>query len=61
MTVHVLGHIRETPALALADWQRRTRREATRSLARITLLSATIAVGLGLAVISLGWIGAWRH
>jgi hypothetical protein len=61
MTVHVLGHILETPALAFADWRRSTRREARGSLARIAVLFATIAVGLALAGSSLGWIGAWRH
>ena len=61
MTVHVLGHILETPALALADWRRSTRREARGSLARIAVLFATIAVGLALAGSSLGWIGAWRQ
>lgn len=61
MAVHVLGHILETPALLLADWRRSTRGEARGSLARIALLATTVAVGFGLAVVSLGWISGWRQ
>ena len=61
MTVHVLGHILETPALLVADWRRSTRGKGRGSLSRIAVLSATIAVGFGLAALSLGWIGAWRQ
>lgn len=61
MAVHVLGHILETPALALADWRARTRREASGSSTRLAVLFITIVLGLGLASISLGWVGAWRR
>ena len=61
MTVHVLGHILETPALLVADWRRSARAEARGAAARIAVLFAAIAVGFGLAALSLGWIGAWRR
>jgi hypothetical protein len=61
MAVHVLGHILETPALAFADWRRRTRAEAPGASTRIAVLALTIAIGLVLAVASLGWLDAWRH
>jgi hypothetical protein len=61
MTVHVLGHALETPALALADWQGRTRHEASGSSTCIAVVLIAIVVGVGLASISLGWVGAWRR
>jgi hypothetical protein len=61
MTVHVLGHILETPALALADWQRPTRGQARGASARIAVLVLAVALGIGLATLSLGWIGSWRR
>ena len=61
MTVHVLGHIVETPALALADWRSRRGRAARGAGLRIGVLLGTIAAGVALATLSLGWIGAWHH
>jgi hypothetical protein len=61
MAVHVLGHIFETPALALADWRASTRREAPGSSTRLAVLTITIVLGLGLASSSLGWVGDWRR
>jgi hypothetical protein len=60
MTIHVLGHILETPALAFADW-RRERSAVPAARARIAVLAITVAIGLVLAAWSLGWIGAWRN
>ncbi len=61
MTVHVLGHIRETPALASADWRGRERPQVPAARSRIIVLIVTGAIGLALATASLGWIGAWHH
>lgn len=63
MTVHVLGHIFETPALALADWARG--RQATAAATsgrrlRALVVLGTLGIGLLLAVLSLGWLGSWR-
>jgi hypothetical protein len=63
MTVHVLGHILDTPALALADWTRARRATAAPPAgreARAAVVLATLLAGLVLAVLSLGWLGAWR-
>lgn len=63
MTVHVLGHVIETPALALADWTRRARHRdapASGAVVRAAVMLVTLAAGLVLAVLSLGWIGAWH-
>ena len=60
MTIHVLGHILETPALAFADWRRRERSEVPAARSRLIVLAVTVAIGLVLATLSLGWIDAWR-
>jgi hypothetical protein len=51
MTIHVLGHLRETPTLVLAGWRGRP---ADR-LVRIAAVVSTLAVGLALATWSLHW------
>jgi hypothetical protein len=61
MTVHVLGHILETPALAVADWRSRRRRGVPGAPLRIGVLLGALAIGAAVAVASLGWIGAWRR
>lgn len=64
MTVHVLGHVIETPALALADWTRRARHAddapARAAVTRAAVMLVTLGAGVVLAVLSLGWIGAWH-
>ena len=61
MTIHVLGHIFETPALAFADWRREERSRVPAAATRVTTVILTIAIGVALATMSLGWIGAWHH
>jgi len=61
MTIHVLGHILETPALAFADWRSRERSQVPAARSRIVALVVTVVVGLALATLSLGWIGAWHR
>ncbi len=61
MTVHVLGHIFETPALAFADWRRTERARVPAARTRVAALMLAVAVGVVLATVSLGWIGAWHH
>jgi hypothetical protein len=63
MTVHVLGHALETPALALADLRSRVRRARPvpgRGL-RTALLGLALAAGLPLAIASLGWAHHWQQ
>ena len=59
-TVHVLGHILETPALAAADW-RRQRERLGGTAARRALIIGALTLGVALALLSLTWIGPWRH
>jgi hypothetical protein len=61
MTLHVLGHALETPALAFADWRRSRRAETRGAAARLALLAVTAAVGIWLAILSLQWADHWRH
>ena len=61
MTVHVLGHALETPALAFADWNRARRKAARGAPARIALLSAALAAGVILAFLSLHWAHQWTN
>jgi len=60
MTVHVLGHILETPALALADLRAAERRRAPRAATRFLLLVLALATGITLGFISLGWVHHWQ-
>ena len=61
MTVHVLGHMLELPALALADWKRgepRERRLAGAG-ARLAAVGSAITLGTALVLLSLSAAGAW--
>ena len=61
MTVHVLGHLLELPALALADWRRSGPGEARLAGARMRTLAlaASLAAGLAVALLSLSLAQAW--
>ena len=56
MTIHVLGHALETPALAVADLRLAARREIPGATARIALLVVTVAIALALGFVSLRWV-----
>jgi hypothetical protein len=61
MTLHVLGHLLETPSLALADWRREAPREARLAGAggRAMALSGSILAGTALATIVVVKAGGW--
>ncbi len=60
MTIHVLGHALETPALVVADLRRDAQRHAPGALTRIMLLLVTLATGIALGVVSIGWAHHWQ-
>ena len=53
MTLHVLGHLRETPSLAGADWRRG--RAVPGRARRVAAVAATLVVGVALGVWSMSW------
>jgi hypothetical protein len=53
MTIHVLGHVRETPRLATADWS--SRRTVAGRGVRALVLAATLALGVLLGIWSTSW------
>jgi hypothetical protein len=61
MTIHVLGHVLEVPALALPDWRRSGPREArlAGAGARTMTLGLAILVGVALALVTYSAAGAW--
>ena len=65
IAVHVLGHLRETPRLAVADWRERFGRAREHAVsgapARLGVLVVTLLVGVGLGIASLSWVGTWHH
>jgi hypothetical protein len=61
MTAHVIGHVVETPALALADLTRATRTEAPGAGARLAIMLVAIVAGVALAVVARGWAHHWQH
>jgi hypothetical protein len=58
MAVHVLGHILELPELALADWRREGSR-LTGARLRLAAIGAALAMGAGLALLSLSAARSW--
>jgi hypothetical protein len=56
MTIHVLGHILELPGPAFADWRGPRLTGASLRLAAIT---AALAIGVGLALLSFSAAGSW--
>ena len=56
MTIHVLGHVVETPRLAFADWRPGTRSMSGASARRLLVLASLVA-GVALGWWSLSWIG----
>jgi hypothetical protein len=60
MTIHVLGHALETPALAIADLRSGVRDEAPGVATRLGLLAVTLLLGVVLGLVSLGWVHHWQ-
>ena len=61
MTLHVLGHLLELPALALPDWRRDGPPEARLAGAgtRLMALSASLLAGVAIAAIFISNTGGW--
>ena len=63
-TVHVIGHVLDTPRLAVADYKPESRTSAVDGVRlRWLVIVVTLATGLMLAYVFInsGWIDAWSH
>jgi hypothetical protein len=60
MTVHVVGHALETPALAIADLRRTSSVPVRNAAMRIVLLVVALLAGVVLGVLSIGWSHHWQ-
>ena len=60
MTVHVLGHALETPALAVADMHRDARRRVPGAATRLLLFVATLGIAILLGAVGIGWAHHWQ-
>lgn len=58
MTIHVLGHVLDLPGRALADWRRRGP-HLTGARLRVGAVGTALALGAGLALLSLSAAGSW--
>lgn len=59
MALHVLGHLVDTARLAPRDWLNRTRRQVDGAGARQWAVTASIVLGLILAVLVVPRVGPW--
>ena len=59
MTIHVLGHLRETTKIAPRDWMRRTRHQVDGAGARQWAIAGSLALGLILGLMVVPQIGPW--
>jgi hypothetical protein len=61
MTIHVLGHVLEVPALALADWRHSGSRETrlAGAGARAMALGMAVLAGVALALVTYSAAGPW--
>ncbi len=60
LAIHVLGHLRETPGLAFADWRRAATRRVRGTRLRAVAVALAVVVGLGLGALGIGWANSWN-
>jgi hypothetical protein len=59
MTIHVLGHVRETAQLSTKDWVRRTRVRVAGSRWRRLTITTSLVAGVVLAFATIPSVGPW--
>jgi hypothetical protein len=59
MTIHVLGHVRETAQLSTRDWVRRTRVTVAGSRWRRLAITTSLVGGVILAFVTIPSVGPW--
>ena len=63
-TVHVVGHLLDTPRLAVADYVPGSRTSAVGGVwlrRLVTVLTLTTGLVIAYAVVNSGWMDAWHH
>ena len=60
MTIHVLGHALETPALAVGDLRAAARGQIPGATARIALVFVSVTIAVALGLVSIGWAHHWQ-
>ncbi len=60
LLAHLAGHARDFRSLAFRDWGRRTRAAVPGSMLRQSVVLASLAVGLALALALVGQVGAFQ-
>jgi cytochrome c biogenesis protein CcdA len=59
MSIHVLGHIKETARLSTQDWARRARVRVAGSRWRRLTITSSLVGGLLLATVTVPYVGPW--
>jgi hypothetical protein len=59
MTVHVLGHLRETARFAPRDWARKTRASVEHAKARQWAVVSSVVLGVPLGMLLISRVGPW--
>jgi cytochrome c biogenesis protein CcdA len=59
MTIHVLGHVKETAQLSTRDWVRRTRVRVAGSRWRRLTIVTSLVCGVVLAIVTIPSVGPW--
>ena len=63
-TVHVVGHVLDTPKLTIADYKPGSRTNAVRGVwlrRLVTVLTLATGLVLAYAVVNSGWMDVWHH
>lgn len=61
MTVHVVGHVRDTLQLSGADMSRDPARRVAGRATRVTVVLLATGAGLATGLVAVDWIGVWRR
>jgi hypothetical protein len=61
MTVHVVGHVRDTLQLSVADASGDRRQRVAGRGSRVALVLGATGAGLATGLVALNWIGVWRR
>lgn len=59
MAIHVIGHLGDTAKLATKDWTSRARNMVAGSKSRRNVLSASLVLGVILAMVTIPYVGSW--